>query len=421
MLINHFIDYLKSDVEISVAEKLEGSTAILIPDLVITANKDFRFQFSQTLRFENCTFLNLKIESYLNLEFVNCKFLSVYSKWGTTHFMNVTADTIAVRDDCRSILSGCNRTVGLFSITSSGGGAVVSIVNCNLPNLRLYGGYRNSNIDVDACIIDELYFNGIGVEKTAKLMFHNVTVNEQLVFENSILDYTEFHSCNFKNAIHVITNSRYDNTLFINIEWFEKIYTRRNRRKRFYDKYVRKKIVPRFKRTKFLGIDKRIQFFFRREFYEAYREYKLNMSRVQNRPDEIYFKAKEYNAKFWQMSWSRKNIGDKLILILNGISNNHGEKWLRPIFLIFLFGYIFFYLFITNSSLACNAPSGSSLVFENYSAYLRFLNPTHDLYLLDGHKQVELKDIAVVWDLIFRVISSYLIVQTVMAFRKYKE
>ncbi|MCH2232236.1 MAG: hypothetical protein MK105_18010 [Crocinitomicaceae bacterium] len=52
------------------------------------------------------------------------------------------------------------------------------------------------------------------------------------------------------------------------------------------------------------------------------------MSKNKNKPDEVYFKAKEYNAKFRQIKWFSKDITDKLILALNGLSNNHGRYWL---------------------------------------------------------------------------------------------
>ncbi|NOQ72472.1 MAG: hypothetical protein GQ574_10750 [Crocinitomix sp.] len=167
------------------------------------------------------------------------------------------------------------------------------------------------------------------------------------------------------------------------------------------------------------GVKKNIPLKEKREYYEAYREYKLMMSKAKNKPDEIFFKSKEYNSKYRQLSWFGRGFSDKLILFLNRISNNHGRYWIVPIIWLFVLGIVFFIGLYNNTSFAENSSHVSYTTADKFGFYLRFLNPTHKLDMFGEESYLSVY--AVIYDWAFRIISSYLIFQTISAFRKYKD
>jgi len=422
MLLNHFIDYLKSNAVDSVHDTLTASHQIVISDIICTVDKEFKFNSFQSVSFERCTFKNLKVSHTIKINFVDCKIEQFSALVGNFVFTNLEAESIIIENEAKAIIQLCNVPIKSFTVSKLSGGASLMLMNVQVTKMLIKNKFINSSITFGGVTVDELIFSNCKVAETAKLLFHSLTVTEKLKFQNSILDFTEFHSCNFRTAIHIISESRYDNALFIDIEWFKKIYTTHIRsKKKFFDRFLNRKFISNLKKIKLFGIGHYFEYYRRREFYEAYREYKLIMSRVKNRADEIYFKSKEYNAKYFQLSFLSRNFSDKLILFFNRYSNNHGRFWLLPIFWIFFIGAFFFYGFISNSSIACTEGTGFNLVTDNFAQYLMFLNPTHDIYYLDGNRTVYLQDKAVVYDWSFRIINAYLIFQTISSFRRYKE
>jgi len=162
---------------------------------------------------------------------------------------------------------------------------------------------------------------------------------------------------------------------------------------------------------------------------DLYRQLKFAMERQGDQFNRLRFKKEEltaYRKEINQHPFRQKSIGDQLILWINR-SNDYGFNWLKPIGLILLITSVVYCLLaieinpvllwgvnLKNSALTFN------YLIQNLYNYFNLLNPTHkvtDLFNITTSNQPSF------WfyllDFIDRVIISYLIFQTITAFRKY--
>ena len=136
-----------------------------------------------------------------------------------------------------------------------------------------------------------------------------------------------------------------------------------------------------------------------------------NVARQNNdAPQAIVFYAKEMEAYSRTLSWKREEIIDKCILWLNQKTNNFGLNWVRPIGLIFVAGIVLYGLLVRSLCLDIGN-------WDHWTKFPVFLIPTH---------KAGIEFIAGQWgflaysiDLVFRLIETTLIYQTIIAFRKF--
>lgn len=402
----------------------EGRNDYFIDGLCINSQKILNFNFLGKIVFQNCHFSQIHIASNLNLEFNNCSIDSMEIDNGKIGICSDKEIKNIWGTAFNSLIISNSNNIGKITLPSPNKKLfqTVNIHDCTVKDFILEGNHKNSMyIKVVRTTFQGMSINLFDVMDNHGILFFHCQVQNILSCTNSNLKDFEFSSCDFSKSYLIIDNANVELPYYRDIRWFKKIYEIRKRaQKRFIlDLIINKKVVNKFSKIKFLGIGRKMVFFKRREYYEVYRQYKLLMSKLKNRPDEIYFKSKEYNAKFTQLKWLGRDFFDKLNLLLNKWSNNHGRFWIVPIIWIFALGALFFNGFINNTNLSTIENNGWSLVIDNYTYGLQFLNPTHKLDMMGG--DVELYNAAVVYDWLFRIISAYLIFQTITAFRKYKE
>jgi len=161
---------------------------------------------------------------------------------------------------------------------------------------------------------------------------------------------------------------------------------------------------------------------------ELYRQLKFAMERQGDLVARLDFKKREFKCYRLELKYQDRytKVGDRLILWLN-LSNEYGFNWLRPMGLLLLFTFSLYLVmaiginadFKWSFDLYNFGPTVRYLV-ENCHNYFILLNPTHkvdELFQIRGQSKVT------IWfyfaDFLGRVIVSYLIFQTITAFRKY--
>lgn len=161
---------------------------------------------------------------------------------------------------------------------------------------------------------------------------------------------------------------------------------------------------------------------------ELYRQLKFVMEKQGDQVNRLVFKRKELNCyrKELQQYGLNYRPGDRFILWVSR-SNDYGFNWAKPAGLIFLFSLVFYLLLAIsiNPTLKLlpsweNTKPTISYLTNNLYNYFTLLNPAHkvtDLF------QIKTAADPSFWfyleDFLDRLIISYLIFQTITAFRKY--
>jgi hypothetical protein len=161
---------------------------------------------------------------------------------------------------------------------------------------------------------------------------------------------------------------------------------------------------------------------------ELYRQLKFAMERQGDQVSRLEFKRNElncYRLELKQFGLFYK-VSDQLILWLNQ-SNDYGFNWLKPSLLLFVFTLIIYILMAIGINPDINwsfDPDNFESTIQNLNKglynYFTLLNPAHritDLFL-----DIDRSNFGS-WfyfiDFLSRIIVSYLLFQTITAFRKY--
>jgi hypothetical protein len=141
---------------------------------------------------------------------------------------------------------------------------------------------------------------------------------------------------------------------------------------------------------------------------ELFRQLKNICSNNLDKFSQLKFEQLEMHFYSKELKWG-KNFGDWLILMSNRYSNNHGQDWQRALKWLFLFSIInYVFLHISFKSFSC----------FHVGNFLSFVLPIHSLKDILCGEQV-FNGWVMFWDMLQRLISSYLIFQFLRAFRKY--
>lgn len=134
-----------------------------------------------------------------------------------------------------------------------------------------------------------------------------------------------------------------------------------------------------------------------------------------------YF-ANEMNAYNESLSW-RLFFWEKLPLVLNRISSNHGQSWIRALSTTLIISVIFYMIFLKSMDYALADPvdkGNLSLFFHTGSFFLDFINPLHKLDTFEGlNGTKEFRASTRFIDGIARIFIAYFVYQLIQAFRKH--
>jgi len=149
-------------------------------------------------------------------------------------------------------------------------------------------------------------------------------------------------------------------------------------------------------------------------------------------PQKIIFCISYFWNVFSKVIDPSKTLSDRIILFLGRLTNNFGTNWSRPIFLILMITFIFYFAITIslspNISWAFDIYNIKQTVHElkaYLSLYFHLLNPTHDLNrilsssLFTNPIEKPIPSSVYAFDIIHRIIYAFLLFQLVVAFRKF--
>jgi uncharacterized protein YjbI with pentapeptide repeats len=134
------------------------------------------------------------------------------------------------------------------------------------------------------------------------------------------------------------------------------------------------------------------------------------------------YQAREIEAHYKTLPWSRKNFFTKLNLFFNWISNNFGRNWAQGAFFSISIGLFFFYCLVLSSEefhFALNFSHIPNLL----DSFLKFMNPlrhfeTENLFQ-DKQPVVNATPGTYILDFAGRIFVTYGYYQTIQAFRRF--
>lgn len=234
--------------------------------------------------------------------------------------------------------------------------------NIKAKKLRLIGIKQNVNDG-------ELLFSNIEIKNNGEIEFNEVNCN-----------HYRFMDCDFSKVTLRIESFYIDRITSFKVRWFKKIINEDGN-----------------------------------EFREHYREFKTHMINQNDRISELYFKAKEFDAYKKGLKWEKGSRGNKILLCLNKVTNDHGLKWWRPIWWILGFGLLFVPYYYLADFDQCTKES----IFNHWGKFFMFLNPTHSVDLFKDVEYIHLKQCNYVIDFFHRIFNTYFYYQFIAAFRKF--
>lgn len=156
---------------------------------------------------------------------------------------------------------------------------------------------------------------------------------------------------------------------------------------------------------------------------------KLALSQIkkvfQNMGDNLM--ASEYQTEELNTYESMLSLTwEKVNLWLNKVTNNHGQSWIRPLFLLLISSGIFFtiYCLTLGYKIEIDSYDNFKLFLNNLSYFFEFLNPIRKSdflpqVLLGSENISQISNLTFLTDSIAKIINAYLLYQFIAAFRKF--
>jgi len=298
----------------------------------------------------------------------------------------------------------------VFSEKSSG---VLEIKKTCFSEVNLKGNNFNNSVFLRDCSYDSLNFLQLFNKSLISLSSNNTQKgnanSKQLLIQNSNLGNTEFYDFDFSFYPNIrIIDSRLDNVFVNGVEWFK----------------------PSQLHVDEAELDPRKRLSQKREIY---RQLKLAAEKQSDRITALKFKAREVEThnqllgkeKVFSKLWFQR-IGD-IASIWAGTSNDHGQNWIKPFFLILgITTTMFPFLFIMADSEISIIPDwtveGWSFFFwkvsDHGSIWIQLFNPARRVSDLFS-KPLENPFGVYLLDAVQRIVLAFFIFQIVSAFRKF--
>jgi hypothetical protein len=272
----------------------------------------------------------------------------------------------------------------------------IKIDNFLLNNMLLTGINSNCIFTLGTIKIDDLkILNYSNFSTTQFLNISPLSKHSVLKIENSYMGKTHFSNFNFKEFLKIsIYNSNVTEITSTNVKWF-------------YNNQV-KDLTDEVKR-------------------ELFRQIKIAMDKQGDRISYLKFHSYEVEAHRRYLNKNNLQIQDRIILWL-GLTNQHGQNWIKPVLLATGFTFLFsalivfcqsdklsFSIELTRSNL-CNT---FCVYWNNMAIFWHLLNPAHRLDLIFADQKI--RGISLLWDYLSRLFLAFFIYQTISAFRKYSK
>ncbi len=150
---------------------------------------------------------------------------------------------------------------------------------------------------------------------------------------------------------------------------------------------------------------------------ETFRQLKTIMVKIGDKVEELKYYGLEMDAYSKYLKIEKKNWEDRVIFCLGKWSNNHGLSWLRAFVILICFS---FFVFNLNKFLLGYNSFKLEFVPIDLANWIESINPIRkfeNVYKI--YKKGFNANLALLIDIVSRIIYSFLIFQFVSAFRKY--
>lgn len=269
------------------------------------------------------------------------------------------------------------------------------ILNSSLNSLSLTG-YSNGKISIENTKITEWFIRDFSTEKETN--FYNISPsnsNSKIEIHKSNLDNTWFDNIDFsKYDIVSFFRTKFGKTTFTSCDFptdntsFEKFKTIENVH------YPEKKADNYYKNQ-----------------YEIFLQLKIILESTGN-----FYEAQKLQAISNDALQKIKTISnwDKVILWINGKSNNHGLSIERPLYYFLCFSIFFYILYLLSLGKIFNS---NEIDYSLFGYYFSFIDLTHRSDFLVEKEKFNFFSLTI--DFLSKLISGFFIYQFVAAFRKY--
>ena len=335
-------------------------------------------EFIGTLRIESCTFHDIEFLSspIKELILINNKFLGKFKI--SQHDIQQSDDRVNGKDVEKikiEELTFINNTIATETIIRFG------YLDVTIFRFRDIYNPINSEINIGECNFNNLDL--CNVRNSGRLRIYGININKEeckvLILINSSLGDSEFYNVNLKcYRESFVANNLLSGLKYTGVQWPDELETEE-------PSSIQKK-------------------------RETYRNLKIVALENNDAPQALVFYAKEMETYSRTLSWKKGERIDKCILWFNRKTNNFGLSWVRPIGWIFGFGIVLYGLLLWSLCLDIGH-------WDNWTKFPVFLIPTHKAGTEFIAGQWGLLAYSI--DLVFRLIETTLIYQTIVAFRKF--
>ena len=278
--------------------------------------------------------------------------------------------------------------------------AIYEIIGAQLRSLEMNGDWSNTYLNVDRIkILKGLAFcNFIGNEKSKISTISTASESAELILINSDFSKTIFSNIDFEKFKKVIFKStQIRNAVLNNIIWFK------------------------HEQIEFLDI-KRGSLEYIIESRQLYQQLKQSAEKNDDKHTALYFHSMEekFHLKELLRSTSKSLLKSKLmaevIRLLLKWTNDFGNNWLRPILCLLILSLF--------SSILLSLVSFSNEVelsiYNQLFLFVQLINPTHSLKEIveNSNGTVKLGFGTYLIDILHKALTTFLIFQTITAFRR---
>lgn len=321
-----------------------------------------------------------------------------------------------------------------------------------IKQLNISGFNKDSRL-----VLNNVILNGLWLDKfrnSGSIDFINVRpdrTNSKIRFISSILGSFAFINCKL-NAYQKfeIRDSIFDQVVSSGTKWFD--YNQisgkaKSRNRRWQDIlslytsiFFRTLKNPKLKLKKWLNSQLfNIKMLYNNLFQEnnevkrlyqireIFRQLKVSMNKQGNRIQGLFFQSQEFTTYEKELKLTHQIWTPERLILWSNQSNNHGQNWIKPLFLGVLFTFLWFIFMVIsmNPNLELRLPWNCNFLatYYIYSDYFKgipdLFNPTFRLDLVFPAQSNAFTFATYFWALIQRISISYFIFQTISAFRKY--
>jgi hypothetical protein len=275
---------------------------------------------------------------------------------------------------------------------------LTKIINAKLSALSI-SGYSTGELIVESAKIDNLYIHNFTTQLGSNFYnikpFRGELTEKKLEIHKSNLDKVWFDNVSFNDfSIISFYRNKFGQTSITSCE--------------FPDNY---KGFDKFKTVENINYPDRLDDNYYKTRYETFLQLKKLLEATGNfyESQKLQAVSNEALRKIEKLPY-----GDRLILKINSLSNNHGLSIKEPFFATIILSAIFYILYLWTLGRMCNC---NEIDYDLIGYYFAFLDITHRSDFLVSKS--ELSGWSVTIDYLNKILVGFLIYQFIAAFRKY--